>query len=163
MRILTGQKPMGEYEDRYPDAYGHGEVIDKDVTERHFTGIGPPRQTRNPEPAAGAPRLQAHKAAAHRERVARPLVARPPQDIRADVSEQLNDSPFIDATGITVTVDGSEVTLEGTIYSLIAIALARALASNIAGVGRVQVRLRVQAAPRTYETAATSAYKVEER
>jgi hypothetical protein len=35
-----------------------------------------------------------------------------------------------------------------------AISLARALVSNIAGVSRVQVQLRVQPVPRTYEGAA---------
>jgi osmotically-inducible protein OsmY len=54
-----------------------------------------------------------------------------------------------------VTVDGSEVTLQGTINSLMAISLARALVSNIAGVGRVQVGLRVQPPRRSYETAPT--------
>jgi len=134
---------MGEYEDRYPDAYGNGEVIEED---RHFE----------------ADRPETRPAPQHRERVARAFVVRPPQDIRNEVVEQLNASPFIDATGIAVTLDGSEVTLDGTINSLMAISLAQALVSNVAGVSRVQVHLRVQPAPRTYETAATPVYKIAE-
>jgi osmotically-inducible protein OsmY len=80
--------------------------------------------------------------------VVRQFVERPAQDIRDDVVGELNDSPFIDATGIAVTVEGSEVMLGGTINSLMAISLAQALVSNVAGVSRVQVRLRVQQARR---------------
>jgi hypothetical protein len=137
---------MGEYEDRYPDAYGHGEVIEEDAADRHFSGSELPRQTRDRPPSADArpeaPRPQ------HRERAARVFVQRPVQDIRDDVVGELNDSPFIDATGIAVTVEGSEVMLGGTINSLMAISLAQALVSNVAGVSRVQVRLRVQQARR---------------
>jgi osmotically-inducible protein OsmY len=89
------------------------------------------------------------------------LVRRTPQEIGADVAQQLAESPFIDVSDISVTVDGSEVTLTGTINSLIAISLAQALTSNVPGVGRVQVRLRVRPATRTYETAGTVVHKIE--
>jgi osmotically-inducible protein OsmY len=82
----------------------------------------------------------------------RTFVVRPESDIRDDVAEQLDASPFIDASGIAVTVAGSEVTLKGTINSLIAISLARALASNVAGVTRVEVQLQVRPTPHSYET-----------
>jgi hypothetical protein len=149
---------MGEYEDRYPEAYGHREVIDQEG-ERHFTGTGLPRQTRDAIPPTqrppAAPRPAPHL---RTERPVRQLIARPPQEIRADVLRQLNDSPFVDASGIAVTVDGSEVMLDGTINSLMGISLAQALCSNVAGIGRVQVRLRVQPNPRRYEApAATTA------
>jgi hypothetical protein len=143
---------MGEYEDRYPDAYGHGEVIEPD-SERHFSGVGLPRQTRDPAPRPGPEtRPVSHP---HHPPAKRVFIVRRARDICEDVTQQLNDSPFIDASGIVVTVDDSEVTLEGTINSLMAISLAQALVSNIAGVSRVQVRLRVLQTPRTYETAAT--------
>jgi hypothetical protein len=137
---------MGEYEDRYPDAYGHGEVIEEDAADRHFSGSELPRQTRDRPPSAHTARLEARQP--YRERVVRQFVERPAQDIRDDVVGELNDSPFIDATGIAVTVEGSEVMLGGTINSLMAISLAQALVSNVAGVSRVQVRLRVQQARR---------------
>jgi hypothetical protein len=145
---------MGEYEDRYPDAYGHGEVIESDANASHVTGTELPRQTRE----APMPILRPEaRPAPRRERAMRAFVVRSPRDIVVDVTEQLDNSPFIDASGIIVTVDDSEVTLEGTINSLMAISLAKALVSNIAGVSRVQVRLRVQAPPHTYETRPLSA------
>ena len=124
--------------------------------ERHFSGAGLPRQTRD-APGAGERRSRPHH-----EWPARPLVVRDPGEIRGDVQEQLRDSPFIDATGISVSVDGSEVTLDGTINSLIAISLAQALAADIAGVGRVQVHLRVQPAAAVHETAAGPVRRIDE-
>jgi hypothetical protein len=146
---------MGEYEDRYPDAYGHGEVIESDANASHLTRSELPRQTRDPPLSILRP--DARPASPRREPTVRTFVVRSPRDIVIDVTEQLDNSPFIDASGIIVTVDDSEVTLEGTINSLMAISLAKALVSNIAGVSRVQVRLRVHAEPRTYETRPLSA------
>jgi hypothetical protein len=156
---------MGEYEDRYPDAYGHGEVVDSDSAERRFTGIGLPRQTRdarvpiatadNPSATAPAERRPPQP----RPRVVRQVAYRTSEEISRDVVEQLNASPFIDASGIAVSVNGSEVTLDGTINTLMAISLSQALVSNIAGVSRVQVHLRVRPAPRTYEAPRTPVYR----
>jgi BON domain len=147
---------MGEYEDRYPDAFGRGEEIEPASTHRHFFGRGLPRQVSDDEPAVidapQNPEQPAEATAAPAPRPAEPtrpaFVERPPPEISADVYEQLNASPFIDASGISISVDGSEVRLDGTINSLIAIAMAKALASNVPGVSRVEVRLRVQTAPR---------------
>jgi len=164
---------MGEYETAYPDAYGRQE--ETEPRRRHFFGRGLPRQVRNNEPAAAEAHRDRPPAAdnpeaapatrpvppRHAERTRRPLIERTPREICDDVAEQLNASPFIDASGIAITVDGSEVTLEGTINSLIAISLAQALANNVPGVGRVQVRLRVNPVPRTYETAGTPVHKIE--
>ena len=139
---------MGEYEDRYPDAYGRNEVIE-DRGARHFTGRGLPRQTRDQTvvetpPAAPQPDTP--------PRTSRSFVARPASDIRDDAMRELAASPFIDAAGIDVAVaaDGV-VTLSGTINSLIAIPLARALVSNIAGVRRVETQLRLARAARSYD------------
>ncbi|HWD57107.1 MAG TPA: BON domain-containing protein [Stellaceae bacterium] len=155
---------MAEYEDRYPDAYGRDEAIGPQ--RRHFLGLGLPRQVRDDEPAiaearrdappvvniqeAAAPSQAQRRAAPprHVERPRQPLVARTPRAICDDVYEQLNASPFIDTSGISISVDGSEVTLSGTINSLIAISLAKALTSGVPGVSRVQVQLRVQPRPR---------------
>lgn len=163
---------MGEYEDRYPDAFGRGEEIDPEPRRRHFPGLGVPRQVRDDEPAIVDTRTDAQSVVniqegsaesvrgrlprqppRHVERPRRPLVQRTPREICDDVYEQLNASPFIDASGISVTVDGADVRLDGTINSLIAISLARALAGNVPGVGRVEVQLRVQPHGRTYEVA----------
>lgn len=145
---------MGEYEDRYPDAYGHNEDIDPH--DRHFREVGLPRQVRGDLPAEDRPRPdEAGPRAAPPPPIARPMHAemvRTPREICDDVWQQLDQSPFIDASGVTVSVDGSEVTLDGTINSLIAISLAKALAANVAGVSRVQVRLRVVPPQHTYET-----------
>jgi hypothetical protein len=161
---------MSEYEDRYSDAYGRREETDPAPRQRHFLGSGLPRQVRDNTPAvistqrdvpsipgeppikvvdiADLPPPQPHYA----ERPRRPLVERSAHEICEDVAEQLAASPFIDAAGISITVDDGEVTLEGTINSLIAISLARALAVNVPGVSRVQVQLRVHQAPRRYAT-----------
>jgi osmotically-inducible protein OsmY len=162
---------MAEYEDRYPEAYGRGEEIDPPPRRRHFLGIGLLRQVRDRERIADEAGRDASPAASvrdvsaslqtqtqrparprHVERPRQPLVERSPHEICDDVAEQLAASPFIDASGIEVAVAGVEVTLGGTINSLIAISLAQALASNVPGVARVQVNLRVQQAPRRYET-----------
>ena len=182
---------MGDYYDRYPDAFGRGEETDPQPARRHFLGIGLPRQVRDDQPAiaearpegeaapddrqhpsrtrpSGARVLDREPAPRRMRRVGamltrpRPLVQRTPREICDDVFEQLNDSPFIDASGISISVDGSDVTLEGTINSLIAISLAQALVSNIPGVSRVQVQLRVQPIPHTYDTAGSPVYKIVE-
>ena len=168
---------MSEYEDRYPDAYGRREETEPTKRRRHFLGLGLPRQVRDAAPAvistardaqsvAGEPPIKVMDIAdlprrepprktgrPHAERPHRPLVERQPHEICADVAEQLTASPFIDATGISITADDGEVTLAGTINSLIAISLARALALGVPGVSRVQVQLRVEHMPRSYEPA----------
>lgn len=150
---------MGEYEENYPEAYGRREPTKPAPRQRHFLGLGLPRQVRDPTPLAAEggeapertePRRPPPHETRHVERPRRPLVERTPQEICDDIAEQLAASPFIDASGVSIVVNGSEVTLEGTINSLIAISLAQALASNVPGVSRVQVRLRVQPPPRVY-------------
>jgi hypothetical protein len=147
---------MGEYEDRYPDAYGHGEETEPEVERRHFLGIGLPRQVRDDHPAIAelqgerAEPVAAPRPPRHVERPRRVLIARTPREICDDVYGELNASPFIDASGISISVDGSEVILEGTIDSLFGISVAQALATNVPGVSRAQVRLRVAPAPRDY-------------
>ena len=146
---------MGEYEDRYPEAYGHGE--DTEPRDRHFLGRGLPRQVRGifrveggqrPQAPASSPPTAAPMPAAAAVQPTKSDMVRTSREICDDVWERLNQSPFIDASHVTVSVDGSEVTLDGTINSLIAISLAQALAAAVAGVKRVQVRLRVDPAAR---------------
>jgi len=73
-----------------------------------------------------------------------PLIEGRPRDVCDDVAVALG-SPFIDGSGISVTVDGSRVF---DLNSLIAISLAKALASNVPGVGYRPVQLRVGPPPR---------------
>jgi len=166
---------MSEYEDRYPDAYGRREATDQEPRQRHFLGLGLSRQVRDSAPAvistprdmqsaAGDPPIKVvdiadlpsreprHVEPRHAERPRQARVERAAHEICEDVAEQLAASPFIDSSGISITVDDGEVTLEGTINSLIAISLARALTLNVPGVRRVQVQLRVVQAPRHYVT-----------
>jgi hypothetical protein len=166
---------MSEYEDRYPEAYGRREETDREPRPRRFLGLGLPRQVRDNTPAIIStpreessipgepsikvvdiadlpPRESRHAAQLHTERPRRPLVERSPSEICEDVAEQLAASPFVDASGISITVDDGEIRLDGTINSLIAISLARALALNVSGVSRVQVQLRVVQAPKRYVT-----------
>jgi hypothetical protein len=146
---------MSQYEERYPDSYGRGEATDRRRPYRRFFGLGLPRQVRDPAPLRVEPRRAPQPAERpverHVERPRRPLVERSPREICEDVTAELKASPFIDSSGIVVTVNGGEVTLDGTINSLIAISLAQALASNVPGVSRVQTWLRVRQAPRAWE------------
>jgi osmotically-inducible protein OsmY len=156
---------MGEYEDRYPDAFGRGEESEPTRQRRDVIGFGLPHQVQDDEPAVAEASDVAEGAVAatpsagpappmahHYHPPRRVFIERDPADIYRDVVEQLDASPLVDATGISVAVDGSDVTLDGTINSLFAASVARSLASQVPGVGRVQVQLKVRPAPRGYET-----------
>src|SRR5262249_23976947 len=120
---------MGEYEDRYPEAYGHGDGAEERAADRHFLDLRPARRVR--DVASTPPDREVGR------RVRAPVefgIGRAPRQICDDVYEQLGASPFIDATGITVAVTGAEVTLDGATNSRIAVSLARALALGTAGV-----------------------------
>ncbi|HVH80185.1 MAG TPA: BON domain-containing protein [Stellaceae bacterium] len=172
-------RPVNEYEERYPEAYGHGEDVPPAEVQRHYSARELPRQVRDEqspiadargetppvvniqepdEARAARPRPPQPR---HVERPRRPLVERSPGEIADDVAEQLNASSFIDASDISVSVDSSEVTLAGTVASLIQVSLARALAENVPGVSRVQTQLRVQPRPHDYEASSGPVYKVE--
>jgi hypothetical protein len=141
---------MSEYEERYPEAYGRREETDAGPLRRHFFGRGLPRQVRDAAPMPMVARTHEQPAPRPAERPRHVLVERTPRQICEDVTAQLEASPFIDASGIVITVDDDVVTLEGTINSLIAISLAKALASNVPGVSWVEVRMSVRPAPRGY-------------
>lgn len=163
---------MGEYEDRYPDAFGRGEEVDTPKKHRHFLNRGLPRQVRDHHPAAvdepqnperpqdlAPPPLPPPMApiAPRADDAAPPRPAPAPHpagEIREDIYEQLTVSPFIDASDIAISVDGAEVTLDGTLTSLIGIviALAKALPDSSPGAGRLQVRLRVRPVTRGFAT-----------
>lgn len=63
--------------------------------------------------------------------------------IREDVSDQLSDDSYLDASNIEVEVKGSEVTLNGTVDSRYSKHRAEDLTEDITGVTHVQNNLRV--------------------
>jgi osmotically-inducible protein OsmY len=75
--------------------------------------------------------------------------------IREDIHDRLTDDWMLDATNITVTINGGEVTLDGTVNSREDKRRAEDLADNVSGVRHVQNNLRVQ--QQGSETAASSA------
>jgi hypothetical protein len=87
---------MGEYEDRYPEAYGHNE--ETDPGDRHFGGVGLPRQVRGDLPADDRPRPgEAGPGETPPAAIARPMHAdmvRTPREICDDIWQQLDHSPF---------------------------------------------------------------------
>lgn len=63
--------------------------------------------------------------------------------IKEDVSDKLSDDSFLDASGIEVEVNGSEVTLSGTVDSRYSKHRAEDLAEDVTGVTDVHNNLRV--------------------
>ncbi|MBV8778723.1 MAG: BON domain-containing protein [Alphaproteobacteria bacterium] len=161
---------MGEYEERYPEAFGRGETTEERPRRRHFFGLNLSRQVRDDKPAlaeagddkavtATQPALAPNATPARPPGAAGPgrgadrpaprrvFVERPAEEIRAEVSERLNQNPYVDLSRIAVTVEAAEVTLAGSVDTLFAVSVARALAANVSGVRRVQAELRVERAP----------------
>ena len=64
--------------------------------------------------------------------------------IQEDVAERLTDDPYLDASGIEVTVRDAEVTLAGTVNGRFAKRRAEDLADSVMGVAHVQNNLRVR-------------------
>jgi osmotically-inducible protein OsmY len=69
--------------------------------------------------------------------------------IREDISDRLMDDPFIDASEVEVTVEGSEVTLSGSVDSRASRRRAEDLAERVSGVTHVQNNLRVSSGAET--------------
>ncbi|MBV8889060.1 MAG: BON domain-containing protein [Alphaproteobacteria bacterium] len=224
---------MGEYEDRYPEAYGRGEE-NPSPTDEGQQALGPPRQVRdtpldretlereviarreaerreaasherglfglwrhgradqtraNPPPAGAAPTpaisaappptyaaptyaaltyaapaygAPVHAAPAHtapayaapaqaQRRAEGPYRGVGPRNyrrsaerIRDDLCDRLTEDPFLDASDIDVSVNGTEVTLKGTVEDRAAYRQAQSIAEDVAGVTQVYVNLRVR-------------------
>ena len=156
---------MGEYEERYPDAYGRGDTRaparsgeagptsqpilrpgrDRRLFDRLASGAGTERartwQHRASEPTR-APRLPT---ADFRGRGPRNYV-RPAGRIFEDICERLTENPFVDPSDIEVAVVDSEVILTGTVDSEDALRQVLQIADNIIGVTRVDVRLAIRSA-----------------
>ena len=79
--------------------------------------------------------------------------SRSAERIREDVSDRLTDDPHLDASDIEVAVDGTEVTLNGTVDSRTAKRRAEDQADDVTGVTHVQNNLRVRPRPGTVAAA----------
>lgn len=161
---------MGEYEDRYPDAYGRGEEAARPPDQQAAGQAMPPRPVRDRsfwrtrfglgaaaetapawQHAPSAPRLIEPTAPPPRSQGAYRGVGprgyvRSPERIYEDICDRLTDNPFIDASDIEVSVSGTEVALAGSVDSAIALRQAEAIAQEVAGVGHVRNRLIVRPA-----------------
>ena len=63
--------------------------------------------------------------------------------IREDINDRLTDYDYIDATNISVEVQGGDVTLTGTVESRYEKRLAEDIAEDVSGIKNVENRLRV--------------------
>lgn len=73
--------------------------------------------------------------------------------IHEDVNDRLMDDDAVDATEVTVSVAGGEVTLDGTVPSRLAKRRAEDCADSVSGVAHVQNNLRVLGASETAQAA----------
>ncbi len=160
---------MGEYEERYPEAYGRGEEPAQ-PTAPEDRKAPPPRQdrfalrgrfglgaaTERPPTWDHAPseRAQLIEPTAPPDRV-RPLdyrgigprgYVRSPERIYEDICDRLTENPFIDASDITVSVTGSEVRLAGSVDSPIVARQVEVIARQVSGVSWVHNDLRLRPA-----------------
>ncbi len=170
---------MGEYEDRYPEAYGRGDEPVQPVASEDRKAA-PPRQVQERfalrsrfglATAAEAPPTWDHapsETARTIEPAAPPSRPRPldyrgigprgyvrsPERIYQDICDRLTENPFIDASDITVSVTGSEVRLAGSVDSPIVARQVEVIARQVSGVSWVHNDLRLRPAG---EAPATSA------
>ena len=148
---------MGEYEDRYPDAYGRDETAGQPPAQSELNL--PPRQHRQStlfntrfgigaaaetapawQHAPTAPPRRAHES--YRGLGPRGYI-RSDQRIYEDICDRLTENPFIDASDITVTVRDRTVTLAGSVENMLALHQAEEIAYEVAGVADVRNELIV--------------------
>lgn len=159
---------MGEYEDRYPDAYGRDEAPvppapGSPAEDRKET---PPRQGRDRFSlrgllqAGGAPPPAWQHGPSEAAPTTIPAAPRPPgRDCRGigprgyvrsstriyeDICDRLTDHPLIDASDIEVVIGGIEVTLRGSVDNAAAARHAEAIARAVPGVKTVRNTLTVR-------------------
>lgn len=159
---------MGEYEDRYPDAYGRDdapaqppreEVIRPaarpSLRDSDVAPTAPLSDVRSPSAWEHAPARATETPAAPGSLPPRRLsgtyrgvgprgYTRSPQRIFEDICDRLTENPFIDASDIEVQVSGLEVTLSGAVDSAIALRQAEEIADEVVGVSHVHNRLTVR-------------------
>jgi hypothetical protein len=159
---------MGEYEERYPDAYGRDETEGQPPApaELHL----PPRQHRQSTLYNNSVRRATAEPAPGREHEPAPAVSGEPdlvtptrrarasyrglgprgyvrsdQRIYEDICDRLTENPFIDASDIEVTVRNRTVTLAGSVDSLLALHQAEEIAREVTGVANLRNELIVAA------------------
>jgi BON domain len=163
---------MGEYEDRYPDAYGRDEAPPpsstpqprdrKEAPPRPASEQLPPRSLRwggtrsgmaPPPPWQHAPAETAPATAPASSRspgrdyrgVGPRGYVRSPTRIYEDICDRLAEHPLIDASDIEVLISGIEVVLAGSVDNAITADRAEALARQVPGVTAVRNALTVRA------------------
>jgi hypothetical protein len=133
---------MGEYEDRYPDAYGRQETAGQPPAEAELHL--PPRQHRQSSlfrtlfgtgAAAMAPPPRAR--ADYRGLGPRGYI-RSDQRIYEDICDRLTENPLIDASDVAVSVRDRTVTLAGSIDNLQALSQVEEIAREVTGVASVR-------------------------
>jgi hypothetical protein len=158
---------MGEYEDRYPEAYGRGEEPLPSEPENRNAALSPEARDRfslrsrfGLGTAAEPPAAWQH-AASEPARLIEPMpqsrgpdgsyrgigprgYVRSPRRIYEDVCDRLTDHPLIDASDIEVSISGVEVTLAGSVDNPIAATRAEAIAREVTGVAGVRNALTVR-------------------
>ena len=187
---------MGEYEDRYPEAYGRGdepepvpgspaaasptpqperEVVIRPAAPRTlrerlgFGSAGERAGTWQHEPAEASAEMPIPSAAVSTTEplptasspvgtAALPVdppvstsyrgigprgYVRSAQRVLEDLCDRLTEDPFIDPSDVEVTVDGGEVTLTGTVDSVIALRQVQEIAEEVVGVRHVHNHLRL--------------------
>lgn len=163
---------MGEYEDRYPDAYGRdeapapsppqnrkpedrkevppGQGRDRFSLRTLFGGASepapPPAWEHSPaEPAVPIEPAAARRSGGNYRGIGPRGYVRSPTRIYEDVCDRLTDHPLIDASDIEVVVSGIELTLQGSVDNAITAARAEAIAREVPGVKSVRNALQVRA------------------
>jgi BON domain-containing protein len=162
---------MGEYEDRYPDAYGRdavpapaspaeerkerygrdrlslrslfGGASDATPPAGWQQGRAVPAQPIEPQTIEPTPLPERRTEQDYRGVGPRGYV-RSPTRIYEDICDRLTDHPLLDASDIEVLVTGIEVILRGSVENAIAARRAEAIAWDVAGVKTVRNELKLR-------------------
>ncbi|MBP8247844.1 MAG: BON domain-containing protein [Phenylobacterium sp.] len=137
-RAAYGPHPDRDRGDRYDDRHDERNFLDRAAdTVASWFGEGRPDSRRN-EPFWGG---------SHRGRGPQGY-QRSDERITEEVHERLTEDRWLDASNITISVAGGEVTLSGTVTDRDAKHRAERLVEDITGVGHVQNNLRAGAVDR---------------
>jgi hypothetical protein len=157
---------MGEYEERYPDAYGRNETEGQPPTRAEFhlpprqhrqstlfnrrlglcgdaeTGSawqhGPTGQTAPEQSRYVEPTAPPRRARASYRGLGPRGYVRSDQRIYEDICDRLTENPFIDASDIAVSVRDRTVTLAGSVDNILALHQAEEIAREVVGVSNVR-------------------------
>lgn len=168
---------MGEYEDRYPDAYGRDEAAAPPSRPEERIPAPPLRPGREwrllrragagaatETTAAPAPWQHARSETAQMiEPTAPPNpdrnyrgigprgYVRSPTRIYEDICDRLTEHPLIDASDIEVLISGIEVVLAGSVDSAVIAARVEAIAREVPGVKTVRNTLEVRSGGQVWQ------------